>query len=242
MGETLKAIDKKYENILEDFSVRRREVPTRDPGPQVCIKCDYLEEALRQVKKLSPPDSDSSLHIEGKHKKSSRSNKKRDQSSSSPEIFQNEKFDLLSKKMDELIASKEKDLTVIDDLKRKLEESEEKILGLKEEMMERELSLKEERYEEKINNLQQIIQNQSQNIQGQSNELLKLRNEINLKDLTEKTKAVSRDVKEAKHTTDCPTVDFLESVKNKLGSLEKEERSIEDDFDDLLSSVAPEEK
>ena len=65
---------------------------------------------------------------------------------------------------------------------------------------------------------------------------------MNLKDLTEKTKAVSREVKEAAEATDCPTVDFLESVKNKLGSLEKEERSIEDDFDDLLSSVAPEEK
>ena len=66
--------------------------------------------------------------------------------------------------MDELIASKEKDLTVIDDLKRKLEESEEKIVSLKEEMMEKELSLREARYEEQINNLQQIIQNQNQNI------------------------------------------------------------------------------
>ena len=52
---------------------------------------------------------------------------------------------------------------------------------------------------------------------------------------------VSREVKEATEA-ECPTVDFLESVKNKLGNLEKEERSIEDDFDDLLSSVAPEEK
>ena len=65
---------------------------------------------------------------------------------------------------------------------------------------------------------------------------------MNLKDLTEKTKAVSREVKEATEINDCPTVDFLESVKNKLGSLEKEERSIEDDFDDLWSSVSPEEK
>ena len=55
-------------------------------------------------------------------------------------------------------------------------------------------------------------------------------------------KVVSWEVKEGKETTDCPTVDFLESVKNKLGSLEKEERSIEDDFDDLWSSVDPEEK
>ena len=167
MGETLKAIDRKYENILEDFNQRRREVPTRDPGPQACAKCDYLEETLL-IKRNSPRDSDSSLHIEGKNKKSRRSNKKRDQSSSSPEIFQNEKFDLLHKKMDELMVSKEKDLTVIDDLKRKLEESEEKILSLKEEMMERELRLREARYEEKINNLQQIIQNQSQNIKVNS--------------------------------------------------------------------------
>ena len=49
-------------------------------------------------------------------------------------------------------------------------------------------------------------------------------------------------MKEATETPDCPTVDFLESVKNKLGSLEKEERSIEDDFDDLCSSVSSEEK
>ena len=65
---------------------------------------------------------------------------------------------------------------------------------------------------------------------------------MNLKDLTEKTKVVSREGKEAQETTDFPTVDFLESVKNKLGSLEKEERSIEDDFDDLCSSVSSEEK
>ena len=169
VGETLKAIDRKYENILEDFNERRREVPTRDPGPQVCGKCDYLEEALQQIKRNSPPDSDRSLHIAGKQKRSSKSNKTRDQSSSSPEIFQNEKFDLLHKKMDELIASKEKDLTVIDDLKRKLEESEEKIVSLKEEMMEKELSLREARYEEQINNLQQIIQNQNQSIKVRYN-------------------------------------------------------------------------
>ena len=174
MGETLKAIDKKYESILEDFNQRRREVPTRDPGPQACAKCDYLEEALQQIKSKTPQDSDSSFKIQGENKKSSRSHKKRDESSSSPEIFQNEKVDLLHKKMDELIASKEKDITVIDDLKRKLEESEEKILSLKEQMMQRELNLKESRYEEKINNLQQIIQNQQQNIEVEYISLMKL--------------------------------------------------------------------
>ena len=72
--------------------------------------------------------------------------------------------------------------------------------------------------------------------------MLKLRNEINVKDLTEKMKAVSREGKKAQEKTDFPTVDFLESMKNKLGSLEKEERSIEDDFDDLCSSVSSEKK
>ena len=158
MGETLKAIDKKYESILEDFNQRRREVPTRDPGPQACAKCDYLEEALQQIKSKTPQDSDSSFKIQGENKKSWKSNKKRDESSSSPEIFQNEKVDLLHKKMDELLASKEKDLTIIENLKGRLVESEEKINSMKEEMMEREHCLREERYEEKIKNLQQIIQ------------------------------------------------------------------------------------
>ena len=37
---------------------------------------------------------------------------------------------------------------------------------------------------------------------------------------------------------DTPTMDFLESIKNKLGNIEREERSIEEDFDDLCSAIS----
>ena len=64
-------------------------------------------------------------------------------------MFQNEHFDLLHKKMDELLSSKEKDLSVIQDLKRQLAESEEKARSVREEMTQRELSLSQQKYEEK---------------------------------------------------------------------------------------------
>ena len=79
-------------------------------------------------------------------------------------MFQNEHFDLLHKKMDELLSSKEKDLSVIQDLKRQLAESEEKARSVREEMTQRELSLSKQKYEEKINNLQQIIENQNESM------------------------------------------------------------------------------
>ena len=66
--------------------------------------------------------------------------------------------------MDELLSSKEKDLSVIEDLKRKLAGSEEKISNLKEEMVEREQRLRDQRYEEKIDHLQKIIENQNENM------------------------------------------------------------------------------
>ena len=79
-------------------------------------------------------------------------------------MFQNENFDLLHKKMDELLSSKEKDLSVIQDLKRQLAESEEKARSVREEMTQRELSLSKQKYEEKINNLQQIIEKQNESM------------------------------------------------------------------------------
>ena len=66
--------------------------------------------------------------------------------------------------MDELLSSKEKDLSMIEDLKRKLAGSEEKISNLKDEMVEREQRLRDQRYEEKIDHLQKIIENQNENM------------------------------------------------------------------------------
>ena len=71
---------------------------------------------------------------------------------------------MLHQKMDELLSSKEKDLSVIEDLKRKLAGSEEKISNLKDEMVEREQRLRDQRYEEKIDQLQKIIENQNENM------------------------------------------------------------------------------
>ena len=173
---------------------------------------------------------------EKKAKGSNRSNKKRDQSLSSPEGSQHEHFDLLHKKMDELLCSKEKDLSVIEDLKRKLAGSEEKILNLKDEMVEKEQRLRDQRYEEKIENLQKIIENQNENMKGQSHELLKLRSQISLKELAAKTNLSTRS--SPGKDNESPTVDFLASIKNKLGNIEREERSIEEDFDDLCSGIS----
>ena len=104
--------------------------------------------------------------MDRKSKRSNKSNRKREQSILSPEIFHNENLDLLNKKMDELLASKERDMSVIEDLKQKLAESEEKMISLKEDMKEREQSLIEQRYQEKVNSLQHIIDDQNQNIKA----------------------------------------------------------------------------
>ena len=182
MPESLRAIDKRYDLILEDFHQRRREPPTRDTSQGKCGKCEDLQQIVLQMKvsqnysrvslnisiqekKSLTFDSDSgSSHIEKKAKGSNRSNKRRDQSLSSPEVGQQEHFDLLHQKMDELLSSKEKDLSVIEDLKRKLAGSEEKISNLKDEMVEREQRLRDQRYEEKIDHLQKIIENQNENM------------------------------------------------------------------------------
>ena len=41
-----------------------------------------------------------------------------------------------------------------------------------------------------------------------------------------------------KGDSESPTIDFLTSIKNKIGNIEKEERSIEEDFDDLCSGIS----
>ena len=181
--ESLRAIDRKYDEILEDFHQRRRETPTRDTEQPPCGNCQQREvshgrenvqshvmpwglwcHVVIQENKCSALDSDSSVYIEKKTKRFNKSNRKRDQSNSSPEMFQNEHFDLLHKKMDDLLSSKEKDLSVIQDLKRQLAESEEKARSVREEMTQRELSLSKQKYEEKINNLQQIIEKQNESM------------------------------------------------------------------------------
>ena len=66
---------------------------------------------------------------------------------------------------------------------------------------------------------------------------MQLKNQINLKELAEKTKVSTR-LGQVKGDSESPTIDFLTSIKNKLGNIEKEERSIEEDFDDLCSGIS----
>ena len=66
-----------------------------------------------------------------------------------------------------------------------------------------------------------------------------MKNQINLKEHAEKTKMSAR-LGKVKGDSESPTIDFLTSIKNKLGNIEKEERSIEEDFDDLCSGISRE--
>ena len=65
---------------------------------------------------------------------------------------------------------------------------------------------------------------------------MKLRSEISLRELAAKTNLSTRPT--AGKENESPTVDFLASIKNKLGNIEKEERSIEEDFEDLCSGIS----
>ena len=48
--ESLRAIDKRYDLILEDFHQRRREPPTRDTSQGKCGKCEDLQQIVLQMK------------------------------------------------------------------------------------------------------------------------------------------------------------------------------------------------
>ena len=177
---------------------------------------------------------------EAKTKTSRRkSNKTKDLSESIIVAKQNENFENLFKKIDEFLVIKEKERSNVENQDSKLKQYEEEIVQLKIQMRDKEEEFKRHQYEENIRSLNNLISSQNEKLVQQNTELIKMKNVIEVQKLTEQTFKNSTQLKEKIKSTEdntakeSPTVNFLEDMKNKLTNLEKEERLIDDDLEEI---------
>ena len=177
---------------------------------------------------------------EAKTKTSRRkSNKTKDLSESIVVAKQNENFENLFKKIDEFLVIKEKERSNVENQDSKLKQYEEEIVRLKIQMRDKEEEFKRHQYEENIKSLNKLISSQNEKLVQQNTELIKMKNVIEVQKLTEQTFKNSTQLKEKIKSTEdntakeSPTVNFLEDMKNKLTNLEKEERLIDDDLEEI---------
>lgn len=177
---------------------------------------------------------------EAKTKTSRRkSNKTKDLSDSIIVAKQNENFENLFKKIDEFLVIKEKERSNVENQDSKLKQYEEEIVRLKIQMRDKEEEFKRHQYEENIKSLNNLISSQNEKLVQQNTELIKMKNIIEVQKLTQQTFKNSTQLKEKIKSTEdntakeSPTVNFLEDMKNKLTNLEKEERLIDDDLEEI---------
>ena len=177
---------------------------------------------------------------EAKTKTSRRkSNKTKDLSESIIVAKQNENFENLFKKIDEFLVIKEKERSNVENQDSKLKQYEEEIVQLKIQMRDKEEEFKRHQYEENIKSLNNLISSQNEKLVQQNTELIKMKNIIEVQKLTEHTFKNSTLLKEKIKSTEdntakeSPTVNFLQDMKNKLTNLEKEERLIDDDLEEI---------
>ena len=177
---------------------------------------------------------------EAKTKTSRRkSNKTKDLSDSIIVAKQNENFENLFKKIDEFLVIKEKERSNVENQDSKLKQYEEEIIRLKIQMRDKEEEFKRHQYEENIKSLNNLISSQNEKLVQQNTELIKMKNIIEVQKLTEQTFKNSAQLKEKIKSTEentakeSPTVNFLEDMKNRLTNLEKEERLIDDDLEEI---------
>ena len=177
---------------------------------------------------------------EAKTKTSRRkSNKTKDLSESIIVAKQNENFENLFKKIDEFLVIKEKERSNVENQDSKLKQYEEEIVRLKIQMRDKEEEFKRHQYEENIKSLNNLISSQNEKLVQQNTELIKMKNIIEVQKLTQQTFKNSTQLKEKIKSTEdntakeSPTVNFLEDMKNKLTNLEKEERLIDDDLEEI---------
>ena len=177
---------------------------------------------------------------EAKTKTSRRkSNKTKDLSESIIVAKQNENFENLFKKIDEFLVIKEKERSNVENQDSKLKQYEEEIVQLKIQMRDKEEEFKRHQYEENIKSLNNLISSQNEKLVQQNTELIKMKNIIEVQKLTQQTFKNSTQLKEKIKSTEdntakeSPTVNFLEDMKNKLTKLEKEERLIDDDLEEI---------
>ena len=200
--------------------------------------CGYFQEKNEAA--VETDEVSSVSFCEAKTKTSRRkSNKTKDLSESIVVAKQNENFENLFKKIDEFLVIKEKERSNVENQDSKLKQYEEEIVQLKIQMRDKEEEFKRHQYEENIKSLNNLISSQNEKLVQQNTELIKMKNVIEVQKLTQQTFKNSTQLKEKIKSTEdntakeSPTVNFLEDMKNKLTNLEKEERLIDDDLEEI---------
>ena len=208
-----------------------------------CKNCASLEQLLiyqkdnhRRKHKKKPEDTDdiddSSVSISVK-------DMKRKKNKSKESTSQREELEMLCFKMKDFMEEKEAEKSAVVAKDLKIKGYEEEISKLKDQLKTTEESFRRKQYEDNLENLNKIITSQNEKIVEQNTELLKMKNIIEISTMKESVSKSSENVKSTKEentTKDSPTVDFFENIKNKLTSLEKEEKLIDNDFDDISDS------
>ena len=229
-------------SCLDNFRAKRKETLLLD-ADEKCKNCASLEKMLinqkdnhRRKHKKKPEDTDdiddSSVSISVK-------DMKRKKTKSKESTSQREELEMLCIKMKDFMQEKEEEKSAVVAKDLKIKGYEEEISKLKDQLKNTEESFRRKQYEDNLENLNKIITSQNEKIVQQNTELLKMKNIIEISTMKESVSKSSENVKsmkEEKTTKDSPTVDFFENIKNKLTSLEKEEKLIDNDFDDISDS------
>ena len=197
----------------------------------------YQKDNHRRKHKKKPEDTDdiddSSVSISVK-------DMKRKKTKSKESTSQREELEMLCFKMKDFMEEKEAEKSAVVAKDLKIKGYEEEISKLKDQLKTTEESFRRKQYEDNLENLKKIITSQNEKIVEQNTELLKMKNIIEISTRKESVSKSSENVKnttkEENTTKDSPPVDFFENIKNKLTSLEKEEKLIDNDFDDISAS------
>lgn len=233
---SLKGIDDKYEKIMADVQARRKELTRNETIDQSCNKCLYLESSLQKLQDKRMANDEDSLSLESSvsvsvnKEKLSRRSKSRNESRKDVEK--------LCQKIEELVTSKDRHNSDVANMENKMKQYEQEIERLKIEMKQREEAFKVHQYEENIKNLNTIIENQSRKILELNTSLGKMKNNIVAEVLREKSEQAETKTDKASgnESTQYNPLGFLDSIRNNLISLEKEEKLVEDDLEELSIS------
>ena len=257
----LQSIDRKYDDILQDFSNKRKE--EMKPISQTCLNCDNMEQLnQRKFKQRAAernrarcqmmdydvdPFSDSSAIVDKRLSRTGRAEGKRKDKSIEEKSRKDEeeKYGKLYDKINEFLVVQEKDKGLVMDLNTSLMKAESEIVNLKQQLQEKDYNSEREKEEEHLLKLTNIVKKQNEKIDEQNKEMTKLRNmdEINKlrekttplpKTFQEKTQARSGKSNENKSVAISPSpTDFLANMKAKLDGLIKEDSTINDEFEEL---------
>ena len=158
----------------------------------------------------------------------------------SKRMKESENIEKLCQKIDDFVSIKEKEkLDMSVNTEEKLKKYEKEIENLKTQIVKNEESYRQHQYEENIRNLNTIIENQSRTISELNTDITKMKGSLEVAALKEKNLSLEKNVQDTSATADkktSPTLDFLDALKDKMNDLEREEKLVDDDWEELSIS------